>query len=391
MISVEEALSHIFALVDPVETETVPVTQCAGRALAEDGVARTEQPPFASSAMDGYAVLSAEPGATLTVIGEAAAGARFEGAVGSGQAVRIFTGAPVPAGATRVVIQEDVTRTGTSITLAQTLDPAIYVRPAGGDFKAGDRVAAPRVISPADAALLAAMQTNPVVVRRRPTVALIATGDELVAPGERPGPDQIVATNTLALAAMIEAEGGRAQRLPIAGDTMEALASAFEMAQGADLIVTSGGASVGDHDLVRAAGAAAGMTQSFYKVAMRPGKPLMAGRLAGTPVIGVPGNPVSAIVCGTVFVLPAVRAMLGFPKAAVPRRRMPLAAPVRANGAREHYMRARFDEAGVTVAERQDSSLLSVLAEADGLVVRPPHDPARVAGELVEVVALRRR
>ena len=391
MISVDQALSHVFKLVRPVDTQAVPVTQSVGRVLAKPGVARADQPPFASSAMDGYAVAAAAPGDTLTVIGESAAGGRFEGAVGPGQAVRIFTGAPVPAGATKVVIQEDVTRSGASISLAADIESANYIRPAGGDFKAGDQISAPRVISPVDAALLAAMQTDPVIVRRRPEVALIATGDELVAPGERPGPDQIVATNTLALAAMIEAAGGIARRLPIAGDTMEALASAFEMASGADLIVTSGGASVGDHDLVRAAGEAAGMTQSFYKVAMRPGKPLMAGRMGDVPVIGVPGNPVSAIVCGTVFVLPALRVMLGFSPGTVARQIMPLASDIGANGPREHYMRARLTRAGVLVAERQDSSLLSVLAQADALVVRPPHDPARAAGDSVEVIPLGQR
>lgn len=391
MIPVAEALQSIFDLIEPVGTESVPVTQAAGRVLAEPGVARADQPPFPSSAMDGYAVASAAPGESLRVIGEAAAGARFEGAVGPGEAVRIFTGAPVPGGATRIVIQEDVTREGERVTLSDAPEAADYIRPAGGDFRVGDTVSAPRRLSAVDAALLAAMQQDPVVVRRKPEVALIATGDELVAPGETPGPDQIVSTNTLALAAMIEAEGGIARRLPIARDSIAALETAFALAEGADLIVTSGGASVGDHDLVRAAGQSLGMEQSFYTVAMRPGKPLMAGMLRGTPVIGVPGNPVSAIVCGMVFVLPALHALLGLGKAPVSRTPSPLAAPVGANGPREHYMRAVFEADGrVRVADRQDSSLLSVLAAADALVVRPPSDGARQPGDLVDVIPLRR-
>ncbi|MEL7343413.1 MAG: gephyrin-like molybdotransferase Glp [Pseudomonadota bacterium] len=391
MISVSDALSQIFALVAPLGTQTVPVDEAIGRVLAEPGVAQADQPPFASSAMDGYAVVSARPGETLVVIGEAAAGARFDGVVAAGEAVRIFTGAPVPQGATRIVIQEDVTRVGDRITLNEPLDPAAYIRPAGGDFQRGDTVTAPRVISPVDAALLAAMQQASVSVRRRPEVALIATGDELVAPGERPGPDQIVSTNSLALAGMIEAAGGIARRLPIARDKMESLDSVFALAAGADLIVTLGGASVGDHDLVRAAGATLGLEQSFYKVAMRPGKPLMAGTLDGVPVIGLPGNPVSAVVCAMVFVVPALRVMLGFAPEPVHRVPLPLATAVPANGPREHYMRATLTSNGVVVEDRQDSSLLSVLARADALVVRPPRDPARAAGDLVDVIHLRSR
>lgn len=391
MISVDEALAAIFDLVDPLGTETVPVTQAAGRVLAAPAFAKSDQPPFASSAMDGYAVASARAGETLRVIGESAAGSRFKGTVGPGQAVRIFTGAPVPEGASRVVIQEDVARAGDRITINTDAETADYVRPAGGDFKIGDAVTAPRVISPVDAALLAAMQATPVTVTRKPVVALIATGDELVAPTETPGPDQIVSTNTLALAEMVEAEGGIARRLPIAGDSVESLETVFGLAAGADLIVTSGGASVGDHDLVRVAAERLGMEQSFYKVAMRPGKPLMAGKLGATPVIGVPGNPVSAVVCGIVFVLPALRRMLGYEAAPVLRAKMPLSADIGPNGPRAHYMRARIEDGRVRISDRQDSSLLSVLASADALVVRPPYDPARSGGDLVDVIALRLR
>lgn len=390
MITVDEALSKLFALVRPLEAETVALAAAAGRVLAQDAVARRDQPPFDASAMDGYALRAAEarPGALFDVIGESAAGHRFAGHVGPGQAVRIFTGAPVPEGADRVVMQEDVTREGDRIALADTIGDNAHIRPMGADFAAGARIAAPRLLGPSDIALLAAMNLGELAVTRKPQVALISTGDELVMPGENPGPDQIIASNTFGLKALIDAAGAEARILPIAGDTDAAIHAAFDLAEGADLAVTIGGASVGDHDLVGKVAAARGMEQSFYKVAMRPGKPLMAGRMDEAPMVGLPGNPVSAIVCGHVFVVPMLRAMLGLGAAPAPRLRAALAHDLPENGPREHYMRARAENGTIAAGDRQDSSLLSVLSTANALLVRPPGDGARKAGAEVAYIPL---
>lgn len=390
MISVDEALTQLFKLVSPLPAETVPLAEAAGRVLAEPVFAQRTQPPFDASAMDGYALngAEAEPHSMFKVIGESAAGHGFAGRIGPGQAVRIFTGAPVPAGATRVIIQEDVTRSGDLITLGDSLDKGPHIRPAGADFGPGDSISAPRRLSPSDIALMAAMNIAQVPVIRRPVVALIATGDELVMPGENPGPDQIIASNSFGLKALFEAEGAEVRLLPIARDTEASLRTVFGLADGADLIVTIGGASVGDHDLVGRVAADLGMEQSFYKVAMRPGKPLMAGRLGTAAMIGLPGNPVSAMVTGQIFALPALRAMLGLGAHPAPTLRAPLAEPLGPNGPRQHYMRARLTGAGLAPFPSQDSALLTILSEARALIVRPPHDGPREAGDEVEYLPL---
>lgn len=386
MISVEDALARLFALVDPLDIEHVPLREAANRVLARDVAATRSQPPFAASSMDGYALRGAEvePDAMFKVVGEAAAGHRFQGEVRAGQAVRIFTGAPVPQGADFVVIQEDVTRRGDLITLGHRVGTKDNIRPAGGDFGIGQTVHAPLRLRPADIALLAAMNIAQVPVTRRPRVAILATGDELVQPGENPSPDQIIASNSYGLAAMLESLGAQVQMLPIARDTVASLKQAFALGHDADLIITIGGASVGDHDLVGPVAAEMGMEQAFYKVAMRPGKPLMAGRLGGAAMIGLPGNPVSAMVCGTVFVAPVVCKMLGLGAQPTPMREAPLARSLPANGPRAHYMRARIKDGALHPDDRQDSSLLSVLATADALMVRPVDDPPREIGEIVQ-------
>ncbi|MDE3079995.1 MAG: molybdopterin molybdotransferase MoeA, partial [Paracoccaceae bacterium] len=344
MITVAEALERVFALVSPLGVEEVPLAEAAGRVLARPVSARRDQPPFDASAMDGYAIrgLTAGPGDRFRVIGEAGAGHAFAGRLGADEAVRIFTGAPVPEGADRVVIQEDVTREGDWIILGDRLDSGTNIRPRGNDFAAGQQVAAPRRLRPHDLALIAAMNVPRLPVTRRPEVAIIATGDELVMPGETPRPEQIIASNAFALKALAEAEGAVARLLPIARDTEAELTHVLRLAEGADLIVTIGGASVGDHDLVGKVAGAMGMDRAFYKIAMRPGKPLMAGRLHGVPMLGLPGNPVSSIVCAHLFMLPLLRAMTGLPAAPAPRAPAVLAQDLGPNGPREHYMRARL-------------------------------------------------
>ena len=391
VISVEEALEAVLALVNPLEAEAVPLRRAGGRVLAEPILARRDQPPFPASAMDGYAVRSedAVPGAALRLVGEAAAGRPFEGSLAPGTAVRIFTGAPVPEGADRVVIQEDVEREGDRVLLRDGLDPGPHVRPAGGDFAAGARIEPGLRLTPERVALAAAMGCAAPVVARQPVVALMATGDELVPPGEPAGPAQVFASNTHGLAAMVEAEGAEARLLPIARDDRASLRAAFALARGADLVVTVGGASVGEHDLVAPVARELGMDLAFHKVAMRPGKPLMAGRLDGTAMLGLPGNPVSALVTGRVLLLPMIRRMLGL-EPAVAIVTLPLAEPLGPNGPRRHYVRARRKGGGVAAFSRQDSSLLSILAGAEFLLVRPPRDRARERGEPVECVPLAR-
>lgn len=389
MISVEEALARCLALATALPPEAVPLAEAAGRWMCAPAVATRDQPPFAASAMDGYAV-QGDPGAddNFAVIGEAGAGHAFSGQVGQGQAVRIFTGAPVPPGATRVIIQEDVMVIGDRIILREGVDGSTNIRPQGQDFRAGDKLA-PRRLRANDLALLAAMNIPAVQATRRPVVALIATGDELVMPGENPAPDQIIASNSFALKAMIEAEGGVARLLPIARDSEAELATVLSLAEGADLIVTIGGASVGDHDLV---GKAAGLEHSFWKVAMRPGKPLMAGRIYGVPMLGLPGNPVSAIVGGHLFLLPMLRAMLGDAAPAPQPKRARLAVDLPANGPRAHYMRSRLSPGDglpeITPFDRQDSALLSILGQANALLIRPMQDGPLGAGATVDYLPL---
>jgi molybdopterin molybdotransferase len=389
MISVEEALARCLALCAPLPSETVPLAQAAGRWMSAPAVARRDQPPFPASAMDGYAV-QGDPGPddNFLVIGEAGAGHAFKGEVGPGHAVRIFTGAPVPAGATRVIIQEDVVRIDDRIILKEGLDAGIHIRPLGQDFRAGDSLS-PRRLRPNDLALLAAMNIPAVQTARKPVVALVATGDELVMPGEDPRPDQIIASNSFALKAMVEAAGGEARLLPIARDTEAELLTVLGLTEGADLIVTIGGASVGDHDLV---GRVAGLEHSFWKLALRPGKPLMAGRMNGVPMLGLPGNPVSAIVCGHLFLLPMVRAMLGDPSPLPQPRKARLTVDLPANGPRAHYMRARLTQTDglpeIAPFDRQDSALLSILGQADALLIRPVDAPACRAGDTVDYLPL---
>ena len=397
MISVEEALGRVLAAVAPLPAETVSLSEALGRVLAADVTARLDQPPAAVSAMDGYAVRAAdlaELPALLTEIGEAPAGSAFAGTVGPGQCVRIFTGAPLPEGADAVAIQEDCEAEGTSITVKEGVAPGTFVRPPGLDFKRGDvGVPAGRLVTARDVGLAAAMNVPWLRVRRRPRVAILGTGDEIVMPGDPLGPNQIVSSNGLALQAFVTASGAVPVHLGIAADSADSLAELVEGARGADLLVTTGGASVGKHDLVREVLTREGLDLDFWKIAMRPGKPLMFGRIAGTPMLGLPGNPVSSLVCALLFVRPALYRMLGRPEVEPASVRAVLACNLGENDRRQDYLRARLTRdaegrATVTPFSRQDSSMLAALAHADALIVRPPHAPPLPAGAEVPVVPL---
>jgi molybdopterin molybdotransferase len=401
MIPVQEAKQRILAAFDTLPAVLVPLGEALGRVLAEDVVARVTQPPVAMSSMDGYAVRSADVAkvpATLRQIGAAPAGGAFAGAVGAGECVRIFTGGPLPRGADAVVIQEDTTAEGTSITVRESSPPGRYVRRAGLDFKEGDvGIQAGRVLNARDIGFAAAMNHPWLKVVRKPRVAIISTGDEVVLPGDPLGPNQIVSSNGPALAAFVTAAGGEPLSLGIAPDSAAALQSMADGARGADLLVTTGGASVGDHDLVRSALGERGLVLDFWQIAMRPGKPLIFGKIGDTPLLGLPGNPVSSLVCALVFLRPALYRMLGLAEPPAAERPMArLGRDLEANDRREDYLRATLtvDASGRLVAtpfDKQDSSMLSLLAKADCLVVRAPHAPAAKAGEAVEIIALDRR
>ena len=395
LLPVEDAVRRLIEGVLPTATEPAPLAQAAGRVLAADLAARRAQPPFPASAMDGYAVRAAEAqaGARLKVVGASRAGERFSGALHAGEAVRIFTGAPVPDGADAILIQEDADREDGEIRVREAVRAMRFIRPAGLDFRAGDVLLhAGRLLDSRAVALAAAMGHHAVPVRARPLVAILATGDELVAPGEEPGPDQIVSSNTVGLAALVHACGGEPVDLGIAPDRIEAIGAGVGRAAGADALVVVGGASVGEHDLVQPALAASGMTLDFWRIAMRPGKPLMVGRLGAMRVLGLPGNPVSALVCGHVFLKPLVYAMLGR-ASDTQLDTARLGAPMPPNDDRQDYVRARIEAAdGERVATPfplQDSSMLATLAAADALIVRPVHAPAAAAGARVPILFLR--
>ncbi len=396
-LTVEAALARILAdaaaTTDIVERDLL---SAAGAVLYSPLIARLTQPPFNASAMDGYAVRSVDVArlpATLDVIGEAAAGHGFGGPVGAGQAVRIFTGAPIPQGADAIVIQENTRRDGSRVTVLVGAPDPEFVRPRGGDFHAGDAlIPADRRLSARDLTLAAAMGHGTLAVRRSPRVAILATGDELVAPGVTPGPDQIVCSNTFGIAAMLRAAGAEPRLLGIARDTRESLEAHVAAAEGADILLTVGGASVGDHDLVGPVLKGRGMTLDFWNIAMRPGKPLMFGRLGRQRVLGLPGNPVSSLVCTRLFAVPLVRSLLGLEPEPTRAQTARTVVPLGANGPRAHYMRARTQDGqdGIEVipALSQDSSLMRPLANSDCLIVRPIGAPPVPAGGAVPILSL---
>lgn len=396
MISVEEALSRITARCQLLPGESVGLGEAAGRVLALDAAARRTQPPFDVSAMDGYAVRAADTAsipASLTVVGHAPAGGSFDGVVGPGQAARIFTGGPVPKGADAVVLQEDTEASGDRVTVLEASQPGKHIRRAGIDFAEGDvLLRAGRVLSPAAIGLLAAMNTPWVDVRRKPRIALLATGDELVRPGEAIGANQIVSSNSVALKALVEQHGAIGIDLGIARDDEASLKALAEGARGSDILVTIGGASVGEHDLVKRVLGDVGLEIDFWKIALRPGKPLIFGRMNDALMLGLPGNPVSAMVCALLFLIPMIRSMQGIAPAELPRVTAILGCDLPANGDRRDFMRAALDRTTeglvATPFRKQDSSMISLFANAGALVIRPPHaSPART-GETVEILQL---
>ncbi|MFO1183979.1 MAG: gephyrin-like molybdotransferase Glp [Bauldia sp.] len=400
LLPVSEAIGRIVGGIARKDAETVSLAAAHGRVLAEPLVARRTQPPFDASAMDGYAVRAgdATSGKRLRVIGQSVAGQAFRGTVGAGEAVRILTGAPVPAGADAILLQEDAEKVGDeTIAVKEDARTGQFIRRRGLDFAEGATVLpAGRRLMAADLSVAAAMDHASLSVVRRPRVAILATGDELVPPGTPRSADQIVSSSTYGIAAIAADAGGAVSDLGIARDDLGALGDAVDraLAGGADILVTLGGASSGDRDLIKPALAARGLDLDFWKIALRPGKPLLFGRLGSMAVLGLPGNPVSSLVCGILFLVPLISAFLGKP-AEDPSEPAVLGVDVRANDGRLDYQRARLEvrEGDLPVATPfpvQDSSMLSVLAAADCLLIRAPRAPAAAAGTACRVVRLRR-
>ena len=398
MLSVRDAHARVIAAFEALPSETVSVAEAAGRVLAVSPKARLTQPPSDLSAMDGYAVRTADVTGvptTLTLVGQAPAGGSYDRALNPGETVRIFTGGPLPAGADAIVIQEDTKADGPQITILDAPRVGRHIRKAGLDFSAGERpLAAGRPLTTRDVALAAAMNHPWLSVHRKPRVAILSTGDELVMPGEPVGRNQIVSSSGIAVAALVRGWGAEPTLFDIARDDAKLIEDCIAAGAQHDLLITLGGASVGDHDLVQGALKAQGFDMDFWKIAMRPGKPLMFAARDRARVLGLPGNPVSTMVCALLFLKPALERMLGQPGDLVGTQPARLAVDVKANDQREDYVRSRLlrsADGALTVDPHpvQDSSMLSVLAASDGFLVRPAHDPARKAGDVVRVIDLR--
>lgn len=400
MISVEAALARIRDAVAPLPAELIGLNEGLGRVLAEDLASRRTQPPFAVSAMDGYAVRAADAAAVpvrLKLVGYVPAGARHDGVVGPGEAVRIFTGAPVPDGADSIVIQEDTEAEGESVLVREAPRLGQHIRAAGIDYVEGQiGLPAGTRLGPRHLGLAAGMNRPWLMVHRRPRVAILPTGDEVALPGDPVGPNQIISSNGAALAGLVTAAGGVPIQLGIGRDDSASLQRLAAGAAGADLLVTIGGASVGEHDLVQQALGQAGLDIDFWKIAMRPGKPLMFGRLGTIPVLGLPGNPVSALICGLLFLVPALDRLQGLPGAGPMTEPALAGADLPANDRRQDYLRARLDldESGgwrATPFQKQDSSMMSALAGADALILRPPHAAVAPVGTPIPIIRLGRQ
>jgi molybdopterin molybdotransferase len=398
LISVAEALDHVLANAAPLPADEVPIEEACGRVLAYGLKARRTQPPADVSAMDGYAVRASDVAiapARLKVIGEVAAGRPFNASIGAGEAARIFTGGFVPAGADTVVIQEHTARDGAFVEVRKTTAKGRNVRPQGLDFRTGDALLPKgRRLTARDLALAAGMNHPLVPVHRQPKVALFATGDELVPPGTEPGPGQIVYSNGFALAALIRAEGAAVSDLGVVPDNLDETIAAVRRAVDldVDVLITTGGASVGDHDLVQKAFAAEGMTLSFWKIAMRPGRPLMHGRIGAMAVLGLPGNPVSSYVCAVLFLVPLIRKLAGRDDLVAPTETATLGCDLPENDERADYLRATLTDGPdgpiATPFPTQDSSMMAPLAKSGCLIIRQPFEAPAKAGDRCVMVRL---
>lgn len=396
MISVDEARARILASLRPTPEEIVPLADAWDRVAATDIRARLTQPPHDVSAMDGYALRAADgfAGAKLRVIGSAPAGHPFDGVLGAGETVRLFTGSVVPAGANTILLQEDTTRDGDIATVNEAVAAGRHIRRAGQDFAQGDvLITAGRKLTARDIGLAASGNHPWISVHRRPRIAILATGDEIALPGEPIPKGGIVSSNSHALAALVRACGGAPVVLPIAADTTEAIGAVADAISGMDTLVTTGGASVGDHDLVIEGLSQRGLMVDFWKIAMRPGRPLMHGALGAVPVLGLPGNPVSALVCAILFLLPALARLNGRPAGPPPTTTAALGAALAANDWRADHLRATLANGAdgrliATAFGMQDSAMLRRLASADALILRAPHAAALPAGAEVEIIRL---
>jgi molybdopterin molybdotransferase len=398
LLSVADAFERVLAGVTPLPAEEVPLARADGLVLAYDLRARRTQPPADVSAMDGYAVRGADVASApvrLKVIGEVAAGRPFAASLGPGEAARIFTGGVLPQAADTVVIQEVTERHGDFVEVQKPSAKGRNVRPQGLDFRAGDKLLAKgHRLTARDLQLVAGMNHPLVPVHRRPKIAMFATGDELVAPGVEPGPGQIVYSNGFALAALAREEGAEVTDIGVVGDTLAETIAAVRQARelGADILVTTGGASVGEYDLVQKAFAAEGMALSFWKVAMRPGRPLMHGKLGDMAALGLPGNPVSSYVCAFLFLVPLIRRLCGRADLTTPTESAVLGCDLAANDERADYLRAKLTNgtgnAVVTPFPTQDSSMMAPLAKADCLLIREPYAPPAKAGDACSIMKL---
>ena len=391
MISFEHALSKLLFLANEIDVEEVNLEEAYSRILANDAISSRDQPPFDASSMDGYALKKIDklPNKKLSVVGKVAAGNSFKGTIEKGEAVRIFTGAPVPRGANSILIQEDADVLDNFIKIRQKIEKTDFIRKKGCDYKAGKTLLKKgKILTSFDIALLASMNFPIVKVTRRPRVSIISTGDELVVPGDLPKNNQIIASNTYGLKALLNKWGAISHILPIAKDNKTVLEKTLDLAVPADLVITIGGASVGDHDHVSEVFHKIKVKHSFYKVAMKPGKPILAGQNDNTIFVGLPGNPVSALVCAHLFLKPLIGKMLGTKELNNIEKKGLLQNDLPKNGVRKHFMRAFLRDGQLVVSKKQDSSLLSVLQKANALVIRQPNEPPAKKGNLIPYIEL---
>ena len=391
MISFEHALSKLLFLANKIDVEEVNLEEAYSRVLANEAISSRDQPPFDASSMDGYALKKIDklPNKKLLVVGKVAAGKSFKGTIKKGEAVRIFTGAPMPSGANSILIQEDAEELDNFIKIRQKVERNDFIRKKGCDYKAGKILLKKgKILRSFDIALLASMNLPLLKVTRRPRVSIISTGDELVFPGNLPKNNQIVASNTYGLKALLNKWGATSHILPIARDNKTSLKKALDLAVPADLVITIGGASVGDHDYVSEVFNKIKVKHSFYKVAMRPGKPILAGKNNNTIFVGLPGNPVSALVFAHLFLKPLIGKMLGTNELNNIEKKGLLQNDLPKNAVRKHFMRAFLKNGQLAVSKKQDSSLLSVLQKANALVIRQPNEPSAKKGDLITYIEL---